>query len=478
MNRWLYLHAPQLLLEAQLAQQDPTQAAQPQALLLGSRVGARQVVQCNQAAAAQGLRLGMAEVTASTLVPTLQMRRYDAAQEQRLLHQLAQWCYQDIAQIALYPPQGLLFEWASVSRLYGGFAQVVAQLQQRLQAWSLTVVLASADTPLRAQLLAQAGVMVLDPEPAVAQAALAQLPISASGLAPRVIERLQQVGISTLGALQQRSAAALGARFGAEITHYLARLQGQQPSPQQFYRPPAVFYQALDLLAEVTSWPQLWFPLKRLLQQLEAFLQARQASIRSLRLLTKQRDGKQQPQTFRFAHPLWQSKTMLGLLQLQLEQQQLSQPALALALQADQLEPRQVQHDDWVQTNAAGVPPRGSWVELIARLQARLGEQAVQQPRLQREWRPHLQQQWQAWQQHSKSADLMPVRTRPLWLLPEAQPIDAQQWQLQWGPERLQSGWWDDQLLQRDYFIALDPQQRQGWIYRDQQGWFLHGWFS
>ena len=74
MNAWLYVHAPQLLLDTQLALQTVTQQQQPQILLDGSRVGARQVVQCNQAAAAAGIRLHMAEVTATTLLADVQLR--------------------------------------------------------------------------------------------------------------------------------------------------------------------------------------------------------------------------------------------------------------------------------------------------------------------------------------------------------------------------------------------------------------------
>jgi protein ImuB len=72
----------------------------------------------------------------------------------------------------------------------------------------------------------------------------------------------------------------------------------------------------------------------------------------------------------------------------------------------------------------------------------------------------------------------MPQLPRPLWLLEPEQSIDPQHWQLQWGPERLASGWWDDAPCQRDYYIALDQQHRQGWIFHSQQGWFVHGWFT
>lgn len=478
MNAWLYVHAPQLLLDTQLALQTTAQQQQPQILLHGSRVGARQVVQCNQAAAAAGIRLHMAEVTATTLLADVQLRPYQAQQEQRILAQLAQLWYQDIAHIALYPPQGLLFEVASVLRLYGGFEGLLQQLQQRLQEWPIRYVVASGDTPMRARLLAQAGCSLLTNDAATVQQAVAQLPITASGLEPLHITRLQQVGITTIGALQQRHRSALGKRFGRAMTQYLAQLSGELPTPQQYYQPPAQFHQQLDLLAEVASWPQLVFPLRRLLQQLEAFLQVRQLSVRGLLLRVTHRDGQHTEQLIGFAHPVWQLKDMLGLTQLQLERQQLPEPALELALRAQRLEPRQQQHNDLVQASAEVAAPTQPLGELVSRLQARLGEHAVQLPQPQRDWRPQQAQQWQLWQATATSAGLMPQLPRPLWLLDPEQPIDPQHWQLQWGPERLASGWWDDTPCQRDYYVALDQHQRQGWIFHSQQGWFVHGWFT
>ena len=478
MNAWLYMHAPHLLLDTQLALQTPAQQQQPQILLEGSRVGARQVVQYNQAAATAGIRMHMAEVTATTLVADVQLRPYQAGHEQRILEQLAQLWYQDIAHIALYPPQGLLFEVASVLRLYGGFDGLLQQLQQRLHEWPIRYVVASGDTPMRARLLAQAGQNLLSNHATTVQQAVAQLPIQASGLEPMHIARLQQVGITTMGALQQRARSALGKRFGRAMTQYLAQLQGELPTPQQYYQPPATFSQQLDLLAEVASWQQLLFPLRRLLQQLEAFLHVRQLSVRTVLLLVKHRDGQHTEQVIGFAHPVWQLKDMLGLTQLQLERQQLPEPALELGLRAQRLEPRQLQHGDLVQASSEPSAPTQALGELVSRLQARLGEQAVQVPQPQRDWRPQQAQQWQLWQAGATTSMAMPQLPRPLWLLEPEQSIDPQHWQLQWGPERLASGWWDDAPCQRDYYIALDQQHRQGWIFHSQQGWFVHGWFT
>lgn len=474
-NGWLYVHAPYLLLDEQLAAQAENEREQPQVLLQQQGSTGPRVVQLNAAAQTAGIQRGMAMVTATTLVPDLICRDYQHNREQWLLQQLAQLLYQDVAQIALQPPQGLLFEVRSLLRLYGGWQALQKQLQQRLQEAPIRYYWASGYSPLAARLLAQAEVSVLSADPQVTTAALAQLPIQASGLETRAQQRLLDVGMTTLGSLLQRSNSALGARFGKDITHYLAELRGDFSPPQRYYRPPAQFYQRIDLLSEVESWPQLVFALKRLLQQLEVFLQGRQLSTRSLRLQAYHRDQAPTVVVIQFAHAVWQQRDMLQLCQLHLERQVLPFPALELSIRVRELENRQAHANSLlpVQQELPAV------AALVSRLQARLGEHAIQVPQVQADWRPEHAHRLDAWSSNQAAASAVkPSQRRPVWLLPEAQPIDRRQWQVHWGPERLQSGWWDDQPCVRDYFIAVDAFQRQGWIYHDPRGWFLHGWFS
>jgi len=53
------------------------------------------------------------------------------------------------------------------------------------------------------------------------------------------------------------------------------------------------------------------------------------------------------------------------------------------------------------------------------------------------------------------------------------------------GPERIETGWWEQAPAQRDYFIAEDASHRLFWVFMArlpkndgtgrQAGWFLHG---
>ena len=85
---------------------------------------------------------------------------------------------------------------------------------------------------------------------------------------------------------------------------------------------------------------------------------------------------------------------------------------------------------------------------------------------------------------------------RPVWLLPIPQALtehptgpllEGRPLQLLCGPERIEAGWWDAALAERDYFIAQTSEGALVWVYRarlplsvavDAQGWFLQGRFA
>jgi protein ImuB len=48
------------------------------------------------------------------------------------------------------------------------------------------------------------------------------------------------------------------------------------------------------------------------------------------------------------------------------------------------------------------------------------------------------------------------------------------------GPERIESGWWDEQDVARDYYVARNGDGQRLWVFRDHRTrcWFLHGLFG
>jgi len=128
--------------------------------------------------------------------------------------------------------------------------------------------------------------------------------------------------------------------------------------------------------------------------------------------------------------------------------------------------------------------------DLLDRLRARLGADAVQGLRLCPDHRPERAWRWCAAGEPSQPSDSgLPRADRPLWLL--AEPIvlpirDRRPWldgplDLGHGCERIETGWWDGFEVARDYYVATTTSGERFWIYREMRGdrrWLLHGIFG
>lgn len=136
-------------------------------------------------------------------------------------------------------------------------------------------------------------------------------------------------------------------------------------------------------------------------------------------------------------------------------------------------------------TDAGSEPPE----RLLERLRARLGREAVHGLALVPDHRPE-----RAWLRAAPGAppahEPVTAPPRPLWLLaePGELPLDAcrrpqcrGELALLEGPERIETGWWDGDDVERDYYVARDPGGSLLWIYRERRvpaRWFLHGLFA
>jgi protein ImuB len=142
-------------------------------------------------------------------------------------------------------------------------------------------------------------------------------------------------------------------------------------------------------------------------------------------------------------------------------------------------------------------PQRGSDDDirgLIDRLGARLGPERVQRLRLQADHRPEramVTTPASVAAGATAANDLpQPGAPRPTWLLPEPLRLQEQAGRpLHGGPltlhsraERIEAGWFDGELVCRDYHVAEGRDHRLRWVFRERRGavaqWFLHGLFG
>jgi len=488
---WLYLHFPCLQLDSlfvgDLSNQElnqeknkalnkPTSENQRAVIIVDGRKS--QVVQLNQQALAQGIKLGMGLGTAASLSAQLQVYPYQRDTEEKQLKQIAQWLYLITSDISFYQPDGILLRISNMLSLYKHLNDYWQHLQRHLKTLELHYHYATAYSPLAARLLARSAFDIISDDQALLLKKIKEQPLHASELQQKTIEKLERVGIRYFGDLLQQPLAQLAKRFDSELVTYLGRLTGQIQHPHDFYHPPEQFQCYLELLYEISNIDWLEKPLLKLFHQLEAFLKLRDRTTHQVDLRLHQREHEDIAVSITSAQGEYRAQKWLELSQLTLESIQLSEPLIGLTMEVQQTKAMQQHKQDLFAGAQGNLTP----LELVSLLQAKLGKQNVHGIRLGDDHRPELANQLgeplkRYGTQYNKLLQ-QPQPLRPSLLLPTPMPLTEKS-HIVHGPERIVSGWWDGQAVMRDYFIARSEQGRWLWIYRtQQQQWFVHGFFS
>ena len=496
---WLALHFSQLQLDSMAGHRDDT--ALSARVIVDSK---QHICQANDVALQSGLKLDMKLGTASALVENLSFVDFDPAFEQRRLQELANDCYAISADIVVLPEGTLLFEISSMLRFYGDFDVYWSCLQEVLGAQGVNYTQGVAGTAFAARLLACSALGL----PSLAEQFsnldawreyVSELSIERLLLPARQCEQLRRLGFQRFSDLEALlcspdSEKELGNRLGQELLQYFQRVLGRQATPLSFFKPLESFAQSLLLDYEIQQSQSLLFPLKNLLQRLQSFLQVRAQRVQKIHFVLAYRDGTDCRFELSSAEPERLAEAWLPLLQLKLERVELAAPVVALRLEAGKLLEEEGRATDLFD-ESSGLSPKS----LLGRLQAKLGEQAIQGLACQQDHRPEYGFRYTrvASGEQSKDnevADTSSIKSgkgvvpnpdarlttllRPNLLLEQPVPL-SEPIRIIHGPERIQSAWWTDERICRDYFVARNPDSQTLWVFRDdQQQWFVHGLFA
>jgi len=70
---------------------------------------------------------------------------------------------------------------------------------------------------------------------------------------------------------------------------------------------------------------------------------------------------------------------------------------------------------------------------------------------------------------------------RPTWLLERPIPLHDRHIEVLSGPERIETGWWDDGDARRDYYVLQTSTGQRAWAFTgvgERGPWMVHGWFA
>ncbi len=516
-------------------------------------VDAQRIASANGAARALGVKPGLKRATALALAPQIMLGQADAKRDAEALRAVAHAALAFTPHVVLprldHPadsPFTVLLEVEPSLRYFGGLAALKERLLQTLEPLGHDVHGVSAPTAQGAALLARRHRHFEAADLAAARCALDALPVWLLGPGREHWEALQGMGLRTLADLRSLPRAGIARRFSEGMLVELDAAFGLRPDPREPLVPADAFESRLELFARADSSEQLLYGAEVLLARLVAWLAGQHAFARRFTLVMqhekrwRQRDETPAETTLdvALAEPSRDAAHLLVLLRERLTRLQLPAPTLELRLHAADVVQRGAPNHELFPTPKS----EGEGItRLIERLQARLGPSQVQRLQAVDDHRPERAsividadaagvasrgktggragarasgtKVALAWASTSSaasgsasSASSASTSTstssakRPVWLWPEAEPLaerhfspllDGAPLQLLSGPERIEAGWWDAGLAERDYFIAQASDGALVWIYRmrlpmadtpeggvGQPGWFLQGRFG
>ena len=501
---WFCIYLPALPLEA-LGNTDAARA------VFEEFKGIRKIVFVNTEALAAGIRPGLSINAALALKPALCLEERNPNRETQALQALAEWAGKFTSFVCIEAPSLLLLEIAGSLKLFGGVKALRQRIVSGLASQGFNAAIAIAPTPLAATWLARAGRKVCILDARNLNGKLGPLPLSCLGWPDAVAESLRGMGVSCIGECLRLPRQGFAKRFGAVRLLELDRALDRLPDPRVNYRVPERFAANYDLQEEQSDSAMLLNACQELLLRLEHFLLTRQMAVQHVLFSFFHL---QAPATYLTLGCVQADRAVqhwFDLLKIRFDRLALPAPVIAIQLRAGRTQGFSAETDTLPFNKHAKRQNKRSIAHLAERLSARIGDQSVHGITTVAEHRPQY-----AWRRQDVCGDVVHCANvpdhcaryeppglldesqrnnslrlrRPLWMLREPRllateaglPVCEGVLQLLDGPERLETGWWDDDGIARDYFVARNPEGVHLWVYRnrnrERHRWFLHGIFG
>lgn len=396
--------------------------------------------------------------------------------------------------VSIERPDALLLEIRGSIKLFGSLDALHAKLDAVWSALKLCASSSTAPSTLGALWLARAGERVRLDDPGPLAGALAGLPVACLGWESARLHTLRTLGVDRIGELMRLPRDGIARRFGAAALAELDVALAHQAAPRRAFVPRGRFRARCDFDVEVETAAYVGKALEPLLERCARFLCERQAGVQTLELALEHRAHPVTRVTLGLAGVTGDVRRLKDVSTHKLARLALAAPVLSLELRSGPLQPLAAGSPDLFAAGAGGAAGRDGVPQLVERLRARLGEEAVYGICPVAEHRPEAS--WQrvgalpARDAHrappARHADVLKM-PRPVWLLheperlraPDVERLHGGRTQLE-GPERIESGWWDGKDVARDYYIVREACGIRLWVFQERRSrrWYVHGVFA
>jgi protein ImuB len=431
------------------------------------------------------------------------------AQAASLLQRLSLSALQFTSLVSIEMPNALLLEIKGSVKLFGSLAALHAGIDAAWSRLSMRPHSATAPTTLAALWFARAGKQGGGHPPCIEDpgqlpGGLAELPIACTSWDPEWLQTLRAMGVTRIGELLRLPRGGVSRRLSPAAVLDLDIALARQAAPRRSFVPRERFRERCDFETEIETVVYLQKALEPLILRCAQFLRERQAGVQALELKLRHRVIPATRVRLGLASITSERRRLADVLDEKLNRLELAAPVRGMELVSGSLQPLSAASlDAFAGVRAGGgrdVRVDDTAPQLVERLRARLGEEAVYGVVPIAEHRPEA-----AWQRIHELHLTPAVRVggmrapdvrapdmrvddmpRPVWLLDEPVLLsgDPQQLRqdliLEQGPERIESGWWDGKDVARDYYIARQIRGARWWVFQERQtkSWYLHGVFA
>lgn len=485
------------------------------ALHVEQRNRGEQIVVCSTQAARVGVSPGMPLAEARTLLEGNRRSRrgtlshflpLDPAADRETLRRL---CWELLAyapHVGLEEsdaPESLLLDISGCAALFGGEAELVRQAAQTLRSRGYEVRLALADT-----LGAAWGATRFSPNRITLIASgrhgpfLEGLPPAALRLPENILSLLEELGLRTVRELAALPRTSLPSRFGSDILKRLDQAFGHLPEPFAGERPSEPVEASLSFEFPLDDRRDVETVMLRLLGEVLGRLRTAGRVAQRLSVQLSHGLDSTTPLEIGLVSPTAMAKRWEDALRLTWERTNVVTGILGVTLRAINPIPLPARpktlFDDGRETSTS------EWEALLERFSNRLGEQAVVH------WEPvdgHVPERTfrgvpvtRPRERHDRPTGHSNSRSmllRPLHLsssprsvvvvsAPDGSPVRIRWPGFSsiiahcWGPERIETAWWSERTVRRDYYRVETTEGRRFWLFCDlpTRRWFLHGTFD
>lgn len=345
------------------------------------------------------------------------------------------------------------------------------------------------------------GRMTVLASPLAERAAASKVPLARLEIAPKLLAALARLGVTTLGQLAALPSGGLLERFGEEARRLRELAAGQTWDPLAAVAPPQPPRERVLLDDEERNVEGLVFVIKGALDRLLAQLAARHRALIALHLELKLRHSVHQLEVrrdcLRPAAPTLDARALLRLVHLRLEGAPPAAGVIELALGADDVAATREQLALFATRPRRDLRAAD---EVLAKLRAELGEDAVVAPCLRDGHLPEARYGWQRLASLPAAAPrpvsgqpgpamVRRIFSKPLPLAPQLTNLRDDGWMLSGsreeghgsvvrldGPYVLSGGWWATEVA-REYHFAEVARGDCLWVYYDRprRAWFWQG---